>query len=64
MLYVTGRAENLAVYHNGAQGPDAQVRVVRIAELQNSPDPIWIPRSENPYFLGVYEWKHIRPQNV
>lgn len=64
MLFAHGRAENLAVYHNGAQGDDAQVRVVRIRELLESPDPIWIPRAENPYFLGVYEWNHLRPQNA
>ena len=64
MLFVAGRAENLAVYHNGAQGEAAQVRVVRVAELLTSPDPVWIPRSENPYFLGVYEWNRLRPENA
>lgn len=64
MLFAAGRAENLAVYHNGALGADGQVRVVRIAELLESPDPVWIPRPENPYFLGVYEWNRLRPQNA
>ncbi|MGZ4959190.1 MAG: DUF1175 family protein [Methylomonas sp.] len=64
MLFAAGRSENLAVYHNGAQGADAQVRVVRISELLDSPDPVWIPRAENPYFLGVYEWNRLRPQNA
>ncbi len=64
MLFAAGRAENLAVYHNGAQGEDAQVRVVSVAELLQSPDPVWIPRPENPYFLGVYEWNRLRPQNA
>ena len=64
MLFANGRAENLAVYHNGAQGDDAQVRVVRIRELLESPDPMWIPSAENPYFLGVYEWNRLRPQNA
>lgn len=64
MLFAAGRAENLAVYHNGARGDDAQVRVVRVAELLDSPDPVWVPRPENPYFLGVYEWNRLRPQNA
>jgi uncharacterized protein len=64
MLFAAGRSENLAVYHNGAQGDEAQVRVVRVAELLESPDPVWIPRAENPYFLGVYEWNRLRPQNA
>jgi len=64
MLFVAGRAENLVVYHNGAQGDDAQVRVVSVAELLQAPDPVWIPRPENPYFLGVYEWNRLRPQNA
>ncbi|ANE53790.1 DUF1175 family protein [Methylomonas sp. DH-1] len=64
MLFAAGRAESLAVYHNGAQGSEGQVRVVRVAELLNSPDPVWIPRPENPYFLGVFEWNRLRPQNA
>ena len=64
MLFVAGRAENLVVYHNGAQGDEAQVRVVSVAELLHAPDPVWIPRPENPYFLGVYEWNRLRPQNA
>ncbi len=63
MLFAAGHPENLAVYHNGAQGDEAQVRVVRISELLESPDPVWNPSSENPYFLGVYEWNRLRPQN-
>ncbi len=63
MMFASGRADNLAVYHNGVQGDDAQVRVVRIGELLESPDPVWIPSSQNPYFLGVYEWNRLRPQN-
>ncbi|MGR8929199.1 MAG: DUF1175 family protein, partial [Gammaproteobacteria bacterium] len=64
MLFAAGRAENLAVYHNGAQGDQAQVRIVSIRDLLESPDPIWIPSAENPYFLGVYEWNRLRPQNA
>ncbi|MDT4289753.1 DUF1175 family protein [Methylomonas sp. MO1] len=64
MLFAAGHPENLAVYHNGAQGVDAQVRVVSVAELLQSPDPVWIPRPENPYFLGVYEWNRLAPQNA
>ncbi len=64
MLFAAGRSENLAVYHNGASGANAQVRVVRISDLLESPDPVWIPSTENPYFLGVYEWNRLRPQNA
>ncbi|WKJ90494.1 DUF1175 family protein [Methylomonas montana] len=64
MLFAAGHPENLAVYHNGAQGDEAQVRVVSVAELLQSPDPVWIPRPENPYFLGVYEWNRLAPQNA
>ncbi|WP_415879368.1 DUF1175 family protein [Methylomonas sp. TEB] len=64
MLFAAGHPENLAVYHNGAQGAEAQVRVVSVAELLQSPDPVWIPRPENPYFLGVYEWNRLAPQNA
>jgi uncharacterized protein YfaT (DUF1175 family) len=63
MMFASGRADNLAVYHNGVHGDDAQVRVVRISELLESPDPVWIPSSQNPYLLGVYEWNRLRPQN-
>lgn len=63
MIYVEDRPENLAVYHNGAGGREAQVRVVRIRDLMASPDPVWIPGADNPYFLGVYEWNRIDPQN-
>jgi uncharacterized protein YfaT (DUF1175 family)/uncharacterized protein YfaP (DUF2135 family) len=64
MLYVESRPLPLAVYHNGAEGEEGQVRVVRIAELLDSPDPMWMPRADNPYFLGVYEWNRLRPQSA
>ncbi|MGD0959093.1 MAG: DUF1175 family protein [Methylomonas sp.] len=64
MLFATARPDNLAIYHNGAAGDEAQVRVVRVSELFDSPDPVWIPRAENPYFLGVYEWSRLRPQKT
>lgn len=64
MLFVEGRPDNLAVYHNGARGADAQVRVVRAAELMESPDPLWLPRPDNPHFLGVYEWNRLRPKGA
>jgi uncharacterized protein len=63
MIYVQDRHENLAVYHNGARGDEAQVRVVRVRDLMESPDPLWIPEAKNPHFLGVYEWNRIRPAN-
>ncbi|WP_246598823.1 DUF1175 family protein [Methylogaea oryzae] len=61
MLYVENAPHDLAVYHNGAHGADAQVRVVRAEELFRSPDPVWIPAGDNPHFLGVYEWNRLRP---
>ncbi|GAB6139863.1 hypothetical protein JCM14076_05920 [Methylosoma difficile] len=63
MLFAAAHPENLVVYHNGAHGEEAQVRVVPVSELLASPDPVWIPSNENPYFLGVYEWNRLRPQN-
>jgi uncharacterized protein YfaT (DUF1175 family)/uncharacterized protein YfaP (DUF2135 family) len=64
MLFVESRPDNLVVYHNGAQGDEAQVRVVRVADLFDSPDPVWIPRAENSYFLGVYQWNRLHPENA
>jgi len=63
MIFVENRPENLVVYHNGARGDEARVRVVRMSDLMESPDPVWIPGVDNPYFLGVYEWNRIRPRN-
>ena len=64
MLFASGRAENLAVYHNGGLGDAAQVRVVSVNDLLASPDPVWIPSADNPFFLGVFEWNRLRPQNA
>ena len=61
MIFVEGRRENLAVYHNGAAGNEARVSVVRVSELMDSPDPVWIPDATNPHFLGVFEWNRIKP---
>jgi uncharacterized protein YfaT (DUF1175 family)/uncharacterized protein YfaP (DUF2135 family) len=61
MIFVEDRAENLVVYHNGAEGDEAQVRVVIISDLMHSPDPVWLPIANNPHFLGVYEWNRILP---
>lgn len=61
MIFVEDRPGALAVYHNGAAGDEAQVRVVRVRELMESPDPVWIPSADNPHFLGVYEWNRLRP---
>lgn len=62
MLYVDGPGggvgeRSLVVYHNGAAGNEAQVRVVPLTELFSSPDPTWSPVVNNPAFLGVFEWK-------
>ncbi len=64
MIFAAGHPNNLVVYHNGAQGADAQVRVVNVSQLLESPDAVWIPRAENPFFLGVYEWNRVQPQNA
>jgi uncharacterized protein len=63
MIFVESRPEDLVVYHNGARGEDGQVRVIRVSDLLGSPDPVWIPRVQNPHFLGVYEWNRLRPRN-
>jgi hypothetical protein len=62
MVFVESRGEPLVVYHNGARGDDAQVRVVRVGDLLRSPDPLWMPTVDNPHFLGVYEWNRLRPE--
>jgi len=54
----------IVVYHNGADGDDAAVRVVTLDELARSPDPVWIPDARNPHFLGVYAWKRFRPETL
>lgn len=63
MIYVENRPVDLVVYHNGATDEEAQVRVVSMADLMASPDAVWIPRSSNPHFLGVYEWNRLKPGN-
>jgi uncharacterized protein YfaT (DUF1175 family) len=63
MIFVENRPESLVVYHNGAGGAEARVRVVRMSDLMLSPDPVWIPSVDNPHFLGVYEWNRLRPRN-
>jgi uncharacterized protein YfaT (DUF1175 family) len=57
-------ARPIVVYHNGADGDDAAVRVVTLDELARSPDPVWIPDARNPHFLGVYAWKRFRPETL
>jgi uncharacterized protein len=63
MIFVEKHPESLVVYHNGAVGDEAQVRVVRVSDLMESPDAVWIPQAGNPHFLGVYEWNRLRPGN-
>jgi len=63
MIFVEDRPDALAVYHNGAAGAEAQVRVVRVSDLMESPDPVWLPTMNNPHFLGVYEWNRLRPKD-
>ncbi len=45
----------LAVWHNGASGPDAAVRKVWLDDLDAGP-PEWRPSSANPRFLGTFRW--------
>ena len=61
MIFIENHPNDLVVYHNGATGKAAQVRVVAVADLLTSPDAVWIPRSTNPHFLGVYEWNRFKP---
>ena len=63
MIMVHTRPEDLLVYHNGASGTEAQIRVVRLGDLLESPDSVWIPSPDNPTFLGVFEWNRFRPQD-
>jgi uncharacterized protein YfaT (DUF1175 family)/uncharacterized protein YfaP (DUF2135 family) len=68
-------ARGVVVYHTGSEPESVprregyfipkgehQVRVISALSLNNSPDPIWKPIQENPYFLGVFEWKHFNPR--
>jgi hypothetical protein len=59
MIYAGGRGKgtlsDVVVYHNGG-GDDGAVRVVRVADLFRSPDPVWVPSNQNDNFLGVYRW--------
>jgi uncharacterized protein len=61
MIFVRDRPGNLAVYHNGEKGEEGRVRTVTVGDLMDSPDPVWIPDTGNPHFLGVFEWNRIRP---
>ena len=63
MIFVENRPGDLVVYHNGASGDEAQVRVVRVSDLMGSPDSVWIPSADNPHFLGVFEWNRLRPRH-
>lgn len=64
MIFVENRPEDVLVYHTGDRTDDVQVRVVRMSDLMQSPDPVWIPRADNPHFLGVYEWNRIKPKSL
>ena len=64
MLAAPNGQQPLFVYHNGASGSEAAVRVVSLGDLEHSPDPTWLPLSNNPNFLGVYQWKRFRPRDV
>lgn len=47
----------LIIYHNGSRGPQAQVRKVRLTELQQSGLGVWLPTAKNPQFKGIYRWR-------
>ena len=47
----------LVIYHNGSRGPQAQVRKVRLTELQQSGLGVWLPTAKNPQFKGIYRWR-------
>jgi uncharacterized protein len=64
LMLLAGRGRSgrmLAVYHNGADAPAGEVRVVPLDDLDRSPDAVWIPDEHNPHFLGVYRWNRFRP---
>jgi uncharacterized protein YfaT (DUF1175 family)/uncharacterized protein YfaP (DUF2135 family) len=56
--------KGVVVYHNGIAGTDGAVRVLPLDELYRSADPVWIPKRENPHFLGVYSWTKLRPRDA
>ena len=64
MMAAPSSKQPIFVYHNGAHGSDAAVRVVSLNDLERSPDPTWLPLSNNPNFLGVYQWKRFRPRDA
>lgn len=64
MLFAGGRPQPVVVYHNGERREGAAVRVVALDELARAADASWIPRADNPFFLGVYEWKKFRHQSA
>ena len=52
----------LVIYHNGGHAGQAQVRKVRLTELQDSKLGAWVPSKANPRFMGVYRWKEWIPR--
>ena len=61
MLFIGKNTNNpLVIYHNGAKGKNAKIRIVSIHDLMNSPDPQWMPNEKNPFFMGIYKWKKFR----
>ena len=46
------------VYHTGTDGDDpGEVRLVRLAQLDDHGDDRWHATKNNRYFLGFYRWK-------
>lgn len=62
MMYAGGRPRPVVVYHTGVSTSETPVRVVALDELVHAADASWLPLAENPYFLGIYEWKKFRHQ--
>lgn len=64
MLVAKNRnGEKTLVYHNGAVGKEAGVRVVPLAAFETGQLPAWNPSDKNPNFLGVFEWNKIQSKN-
>lgn len=47
----------LVTYHNGQSGSKAGVKKIWFSELENTDVLDWLPKKNNPNFLGVYRWK-------
>jgi uncharacterized protein YfaP (DUF2135 family)/uncharacterized protein YfaT (DUF1175 family) len=63
MIYAGSSAFGpIVVYHNGNEGNNGEIRIVKIDSLMTEDSKNWRPSFDNKNFLGVYEWKRIPAQ--